>query len=107
MLPAPPLSSCHHVLTMSFNDTAVTDVGEPAAGPSRTTGMIQKPNGEHVIRVQPLKRSEMQVRASDTRSDLFVRILMFSARHRHSHPMRKTWVLSRYVSVPSSPEARP
>ncbi|KAI0722285.1 hypothetical protein C8T65DRAFT_628849 [Cerioporus squamosus] len=38
----------------------VTDI-EPAAGPSRATGMIQKPNGgEHVIRVQPLKRSEMQ-----------------------------------------------
>ncbi|RDX53716.1 hypothetical protein OH76DRAFT_1398834 [Lentinus brumalis] len=38
----------------------VTD-GEQPAGPSRTTGMLQKSNGDsHVIRVQPLKRSEMQ-----------------------------------------------
>ena len=65
MLPLPLSPSCHHALTMSPNDTAVTDDGQ-APGPSRATGM--KPNGEHVIRVQPLKRSEMQVRGSHSLS---------------------------------------
>lgn len=47
-------------------DHTVTDEYPP--GPSKS--VAKKPSGEHVIKVQPLKRSEMQVRASDTRLNL-------------------------------------